>query len=203
MFLKEIKDSMTIVHKMITICFAFAMIKHLQTENKNGVSEIVCYVCYLMISTLMISEFAMILKLCKNTITLLNGFNGIFAPMMMIFMGLSGNLVTASTLQNTIIVFVAAISNITVLFIIPLILLTTILEMASNISEIVDVSKIAKLIKKISIWLIEILMIVFISLLSLEGSLTINVDSTAVKATKSIVSNAVPVVGKLIRRCNR
>ena len=188
---------------MLLVCLICSMMRQIQTNNNHGVSEIVFYVCYLIISILMLTEFGIIMNLCKDTILILNGFNGVFVPIMMIFMGLSGGLITASTLQTSIMIFIAVLSNITALLWIPIIMATTIMGMVSNISDIIDVSKIATFIKKLAIWFVEVAMIIFVSLLTLEGSLSQNVDNVTSKTAKSIVSNAVPVVGKLIRRCCR
>ena len=47
-------------------------------------------------------------------------------------------------------------------------------------------------------FILELLLIIFVGILSLEGTLAANVDGIVAKTTKSIVSTTVPVVGKLI-----
>ena len=37
---------------------------------------------------------------------------------------------------------------------------------------------------------------------SLEGSITNGVDALTVKTTKAAVSNFIPIVGKILRRCS-
>ncbi len=51
---------------------------------------------------------------------------------------------------------------------------------------------------KTVMYVLEFVMIIFLGLLSLEGSLASNVDGITAKVAKTAVSNVVPVVGKLI-----
>ena len=51
----------------------------------------------------------------------------------------------------------------------------------------------------IRLFLLEIALIIFVGVLSLEGSLASNVDSMVAKTSKSIISTTIPVVGKLLR----
>ena len=197
---KECKEYMHLMMKLFLIALLCCALKQIQLENQSHIYEMIFYVCYLMISILIISEFMIVFRVCKETISVLNGFNGVFVPIMMLFLGLSGNLATASALQTTMLIFIATLSNITIFILLPLTMTVTLLGLVSNISQMVDVSAISNLIKKISLWIVEVSMIIFVFLLSIEGTLTENVDSVTAKTVKSVISNTVPVVGKLIRR---
>ena len=190
-FIKEVRTSMKLIFKILTICVFCAIIKNLQSSNENGVSEVAFYVCYLMITILIITSFMNVVELCKDTVKILNSF-------MIIYLTISGHIVVVSTLQPVLIGMITLISNIVSNVLIPIILISTILNIVSNISEEVDVSKIGALIKKSAMFVLELLLIIFVAILSLEGTLAANVDGVVAKTTKSIVSTTVPVVGKLL-----
>ena len=197
-FMNEVRTSMKLVFKIITICIFCAIIKNLQSSSENGVSEVAFYVCYLIIATLIISSFINILELCQSTVKTLNSFMGVLIPIIIIYLTISGHIVVVSTLQPILIGMITIISNLVSNLLIPIILITTILNLVSNISNEVDVSKIAGLFKKGAMFLLELLLIIFIGVLSLEGSLAANVDGVVGKTAKSVVSTSIPVVGKLI-----
>ena len=197
-FIKEIKTSMKLVFKIITICIFCAIIKNLQVSNENGVSEVLFYVCYLIIVTLIITSFINVLELCQTTVKTLNSFMGILIPIIVIYLTLSGHIVVVSTLQPVLIGMITLISNLVSNLLIPIVLITTILNLVSNISNEVNVSKIASLLKKSAMLVLELLLIIFIGILSLEGTLAANVDGVVGKTAKTVVSTTIPVVGKLI-----
>lgn len=92
----------------------------------------------------------------------------------------------------------AIISNLVSALLIPLVLISTVLTLVSNISSEVDVSKFGTFLKKSALFVLEISLIIFVGILSLEGTLAANVDGIVAKTTKSLVSVSIPVVGKLI-----
>lgn len=197
-FIKEVRTSLQLVFKILTICIFCAIIKNLQSSNENGVSEVAFYVCYLIITILIITSFMNVVTLCKDTVKTLNAFMGILIPIIIIYLTISGHIVVVSTLQPVLIGMITLISNLVSNVLIPIILISTILNLVSNISEEVDVSKIGALIKKSAMFVLELLLIIFVGVLSLEGSLAANVDGVVAKTTKAVVSTTVPVVGKLI-----
>ena len=92
----------------------------------------------------------------------------------------------------------AIISNLVSALLIPLVLISTVLTLVSNISNEVDVSKFGAFLKKNALFVLEISLIIFVGILSLEGTLAANVDGIVAKTTKSVVNVSIPVVGKLI-----
>lgn len=92
----------------------------------------------------------------------------------------------------------AIISNLVSALLIPLVLISTVLTLVSNISNEVDVSKFGAFLKKDALFVLEISLIIFVGILSLEGTLAANVDGIVAKTTKSVVNVSIPVVGKLI-----
>jgi stage III sporulation protein AE len=93
---------------------------------------------------------------------------------------------------------ITLISNLVTNILVPIILISTILSIVSNISKEIDVSKIGAVLRKSAMFVLELMLIIFVGILSLEGSLAANVDGIVAKTTKSIVSTTIPVVGKLI-----
>ena len=146
-FIKEVKTSMKLIFKILSICIFCSIIKNLQSSNENGVSEVAFYVCYLIITILIITSFVNVVELCKDTVKTLNAFMGILIPIIIVYLTISGHVVVVSTFQPILIGMITLISNLVSNVLIPIILISTILNIVSNISEEVDVSKIGTLIK--------------------------------------------------------
>ena len=80
----------------------------------------------------------------------------------------------------------------------PISLIATALGIVSNLSEKIQLNKLAKFLKSGISWGLGIVITVFITILSLEGELTSNVDGIAAKGVKAATTTFVPVVGKAL-----
>ena len=166
-------------------------------ENKS-ISQITYYVQYILIVTLIMSNFADIINLAKNTIQNLVGFSYSLLPILLTLMMTTGSIASASAVQPVILFLITFIGNIITTFLLPLILIGTALSIVSKISDKVQIDKLAKYFKSSVVWILGIVLTIFVGVLSLEGSLTISVDGITAKTAKAAVSNFIPVVGKIL-----
>lgn len=92
---------------------------------------------------------------------------------------------------------VVLISNGINYFILPLIFISTAISIVSNLSDKLELGKLSKFLKSGITWALGACVTLFVSVLSLEGNLTSNIDGIAAKGIKS-ASNLIPVVGKAL-----
>ena len=74
----------------------------------------------------------------------------------------------------------------------------TSISIISKISDKVQVEKIAKFLKSSTTWFLGLALTIFVGVVSLEGTLASSVDGITAKTAKTIVSSAIPVVGKIL-----
>lgn len=196
--LNEFKENRELLFKIIAISLLCAILKHLQINFSGNVSEVAFYICYMLIIVLIITSFTNIISICIKAISKLKNFMGIIIPVLITLLLTLGNIATVTTVQPTLLIMISIISNTLSTVVIPIILISTILSLVGNISDEIKVDKISKILKKSMLYLIEFMMIIFIGVLSLEGTLSAGVDGVTAKVAKTVVSNAVPVVGKLL-----
>lgn len=101
-------------------------------------------------------------------------------------------------IQPIILYIVIFIGNIINIVIIPITLIATALGIISNMSDKIQIGKLSDFLKKGIIWSLGVVTTIFVSVLSLEGSLTSNIDGLAAKGIKATASNLIPVVGKAL-----
>ena len=80
----------------------------------------------------------------------------------------------------------------------PITLISTALGIVSKISDKFQIDKISKFFKSSVIWILGIALTLFVGVLSIEGTLSSNVDGVTVKTAKAAVSSLIPVVGKIL-----
>lgn len=119
-------------------------------------------------------------------------------PILITLMLTTGSITSAGVVQPILLLLINFIGNAISNFILPIILISTSLNIVSQISDEIKISKISKFLNSSTIWILGIIMTLFVTVLSLEGSLTQTVDGVTAKTTKAAVSTVIPVVGKIL-----
>lgn len=166
-------------------------------ENKS-VSQVTYFVELILIITLIVSTFSNCISLVKNTIQNLVGFSNSLIPILMTLMLTTGAITSAGMIQPILLLLINFIGNAISNFILPVVLISTSLNIISQISDEIKISKIPEFLNSATIWVLGIIMTLFVTVLSLEGSLTQTVDGVTAKTTKAAVSTVIPVVGKIL-----
>lgn len=196
---KEVSSCIRTLGIIIAVIVIHSVLKSIGDglENK-GISQIVYYVEYILIVTLIMTSFAEMVNLVKNTIENLIGFMNLLIPILISLMITTGNITTASAIQPVILFVINFIGNAISVGVIPFVMIATVLGIISNLSDKVQIEKLAKLFKSGVVWFMGVALTIFVGLISIEGTLTSSVDGITAKTAKAAVSNFIPVVGKIL-----
>lgn len=195
----EIRSQITMIGSIIIIIVVHSILKSVSDGLDNGgISQITYFVQYILIVTLIMTNFAGIISSIKDTIQNLVGFSYSLIPLLLALMMITGNIVTASAVQPILLILITFIGNFISTFLLPMVLIGTSLGIISKISDKVQIDKLAKTFKSSVVWILGIVLTIFTGVLSLESSLTGHVDGITTKTTKAVVSSAIPVVGKIL-----
>lgn len=170
-------------------------------ENKS-VSQITYYITYILIVTIVMKNFSDIINMVKASIDNLVAFTNCLIPLLITLMITTGNIASAEMLQPIILWIISFIGNFINVVLVPASLISVALSVISNVSDRVQIDKLSKYINTTVVWILGIVLTIFVGVSSLEGSITNGVDALTVKTTKAAVSNFIPIVGKILRRCS-
>lgn len=183
---------------MIVIIIHSILITISESLGNKSVSQIAYFVEYIVIITLILSNFADIINMVKESIIDLVGFSNSLIPLMITLMLTTGAIVSAGVIKPVLLILMNFIGNFITNFILPLVIIGTTLAIVSKISNKVRIDKLAKFMKSVGVWILGIIMTLFVTILSLEGSITETVDGVTAKTAKAAVSTVIPVVGKIL-----
>lgn len=183
---------------MIVIIIHSILITISESLGNKSVSQIAYFVEYIVIITLVLSNFSDIINMVKTSIIDLVGFSNSLIPLMITLMLTTGAIVSAGVVKPVLLILINFIGNFITNFILPLVILGTTLAIVSKISNKVRIDKLAKFMKSAGVWILGIIMTLFVTILSLEGSITETVDGVTAKTAKAAVSTVIPVVGKIL-----
>ena len=183
---------------MIVIIIHSILIIISENLGNKSVSQIAYFVEYIVIITLVLNNFADIINMVKESIIDLVGFSNSLIPLMITLMLTTGAIVSAGVIKPVLLILMNFIGNFITNFILPLVIIGTTLAIVSKISNKVRIDKMAKFMKSAGVWILGIIMTLFVTVLSLEGSITETVDGVTAKTAKAAVSTVIPVVGKIL-----
>lgn len=196
---KEIVNVLRILANVLLIVVIHSLLKSVSENLGNsGVSKITYYVEYILIVTLVLVSFSEVITITKNSIQNLVGFSYSLLPILLALVASTGNVISVSVVQPIILSSIVFISSIVQNVVIPILLISTVLGIISNISDKVQVEKLSKFFKSSIVWFLGVVVTLFVGVLSVEGTLSSGVDGVTAKTTKAVVSSFVPVVGKAL-----
>lgn len=195
----EVKKGTRSLISILVIIIIHSILKSISESLENdNISKLIYYVQYIAIVTIIMSNFSDIINLVKETTTDLVGFMNTLIPVLISLMAYTGSITTTSILEPIILFMINFIGNLVQDILIPITLLITSISIISKISDNVQVDKIAKLLKSSTTWFLGLILTIFVGVVSLEGTLASSIDGITAKTAKSIVSSAVPIVGKIL-----
>lgn len=196
---EEITSSLKILISILVIIVIHGILKSI-TENLENttISQIIYFVQYILIVTLIMSNFTEIIKIVKETANDLVGFVNVLIPLLLTLMVYTGSVATSTLIQPIILFISNFIGNIIVDILIPIVLIIVVFSIISKISEKVQVDRISKFLKSGVVWFLGVVLTIFVGVVSLEGTLSSSVDGVTAKTAKAAVSSVIPVVGKVL-----
>ena len=196
---QEVSSSLKILISILVIIVIHGILKSITDNLENtSISQIIYFVQYILIVTLIMSNFTEIIKIVKETANNLVGFINVLIPLLLTLMIYTGNIATSTILQPIILFISNFIGNIIVNVLIPIVLIIVVFSIISKISEKVQVDKISKFLKSGVVWFLGVVLTIFVGVVSLEGTLSSSVDGVTAKTAKAAVSSVIPVVGKVL-----
>ena len=191
-FGKELQNAITILGSIILIIIINSILNCITEglENKS-ISQIAFYVQYILIVTVVLTNFSDIISLIKESIQNMTSFTNLLIPIMMTLIITTGSVTTATIIQPILVFMISLIGNFINNIAIPIVLV-------SKISNKVQIDRLAKRLKSSTIWIIGVILTLFVTLVSVDGTLSSSVDVVTSKTAKAAVSNLIPVVGKIL-----
>lgn len=199
LFGQEVTNGIQAVVSIIAIIIIHSILKSISESLENdGISKLIYYVQYILIVTVIMTNFTDIIKMVQDTTTNLVGFINMLVPLLITLMLYTGSIATSGMLEPIILFMINFIGNLIQNVLIPLVLILTSLIIISKISDRVKLDKISKFLKSGIVWVLGIILTIFVGVVSLEGTLSSSIDGITAKTTKAVVSSAIPVVGKIL-----
>ncbi len=195
---KEILANSSLLSKLIILSVLAAILINLQSSFASGISKFSYLICFLAMCALALGSFKVALGIGQQTINNMSDFMmGVLPPMMAIVAGL-GNLNASAMLFPLLMTGATVFGNAVKNIVFPLIIMSALLSLANHLSETVKVDKLARFCAQMAQITLGLIMTIFVGILTLRSLYASVLDKVALRTTRFVTDNAIPVVGKMV-----
>jgi len=194
----ELLNNLTLISQIVIIAVACSILSNLQNSfEKDSISQLANYVCYIVLSMMIINSFTLALELGKGTVTKMVDFMQVILPILLTLLTAIGSPGTKILFNPVVLGTVNIIGTLVKNVVFPLIFFTFIVGIISRISNKAQFNKISELMREIVVVILGASFTVFIGIISIYeiGS---NIDGIAVQTAKFAVDSFIPIIGKFL-----
>ncbi|CDM68619.1 stage III sporulation protein AE [Clostridium bornimense] len=193
---KEIYASIKIMALLAVMVLLTSFLMSLQEAfSGNNLINISFYAIYGLIMILLMKNMLIGVEECKEIIKSLSDFMVVLIPLLLTMLIGIGGFTEAVAMDPIVIAVVNICVTIVVNFLLPAILMVTVLKLINNLSDDDKLTKLTALFNSVIKYTQGIMLTVFITVLTIRGVTTRTFDKVAVETAKFAVDNFVPVVG--------
>ncbi|WP_294341883.1 stage III sporulation protein AE [uncultured Clostridium sp.] len=193
---KEIYASIKIMALLAVMVLLTTFLMSLQEAfSGNNLINISFYAIYGLIMMLLMKNMLIGVEQCKEIIESLSNFMVVLIPLLLTMLIGIGGFTEAVAMDPIVIAVVNICVTIVVNFLLPAILMVTVLKLINNLSDDDKLTKLTSLFNSIIKYTQGIMLTIFITILTIRGVTTRTFDKVAVETAKFAVDNFVPVVG--------
>ncbi|WP_058307480.1 stage III sporulation protein AE [Gracilibacillus massiliensis] len=197
-FLYEIVENGKLLATLMLLTLFCLLLQTIQNAFENQVVSKVAYaIVYMMLIIIALKSFQLASSYVLDTVDMAKSFLIALLPLILGLLASLGHLVTISFFHPIIIFLIHVSVFIISKVVIPLFLISAILQIVSTISPEYKATKLANLIKNIAISLMGILLTVFLGVISVQGAASAIQDGIAMKTAKFVTGNFIPVIGRI------
>lgn len=194
----EIVASGDLLGTLIVLSLCSVVLQMIQNSFESStVSKVSDLVVVLVLFVLAMQSFQVASSYVTETVMQMRDFMVALLPLILGLMASFGSLTAVAFFHPIIVACMQLTVMLVNYFIIPLFFISAILQMVSVLNESFQVTKLADLLRNIGLGLLGILLTVFLSVVSVQGATTAIQDGVAMKTTKFVTGNFIPVVGRL------
>jgi len=195
----EVIANSVLLAKLIILGIICSLFTNIQSAfERDAVGEVAFYVCYLILISLSVKSFVIAMDITRKAITDMVALMQILLPILLTLLVAVGGITTSSLFKPIILGAVSIISTLMKDIILPMIFYATVVGIICKISSRIQITKISSIIRQISTAIIGISLTVFIGIISMQGTMTANVDGVTIRTAKFAVDKFVPIVGKFL-----
>lgn len=197
-FFKEMAVNMHLMGKLLFLAVLCVLLQNLQSSfEQSGISVLAYSVCFIFLSVIALTAFYHAITLARDTIGHMVSFMEALLPLMISLLAGVGALTSAALLTPLMLFVISAVSVVVKNVILPLLLITSVLDCVNYLSDKYRLGNLTSLFKQTGIMILGFTMVVFIGIITVQGVAGGVADGITLRTAKYATTTFIPVVGKM------
>lgn len=173
----EVISSVKAIGSILVIIVIHSILKSISESLENeGISKLIYYAQYILIITIILTNFSSIVKMVQDTTTNLVAFMNMLVPLLITLMIATGSIATSGMIEPIILFMINFIGNMIQNVILPFVMIFTALVILSKLSDQIKINKLTKFFQSGIVWFLGVVLTIFVGVVSLEGTMSSSVD---------------------------
>lgn len=198
LFAKEILTSLKSGIAILIVIVLVGIFSSLEIDKQSSVNKTVYVISSIVIVTILAENYVGVLESYRKTISVLTNIMQTITPFVMIVMVASGKIVSSNLIQPIILFIASLVGTLINYIVVPFVTISIVMKIVSMFGGKIRLNKLGELFSKSGLWITGVVFTLFLSVISVKGSITTSVDNVIVKTSQTAVSNFIPVVGKFV-----
>lgn len=196
---KELLVSSRLLIELLLISMICAVLQNIQNSFEgDNISKIAYYACFLLMVIVIIKSFGQVVQLGRATIDNMIQFMNALMPTLTILLAAVGGFASAATMDPVVMFAIKLISDIVRDIVLPMTVIVVVINIVDSLSENIKITKLGALLKQVCTWMLGFVVTVFVGVVTIRSSASTTMDQLTLKASKFVVDNFIPVVGKAL-----
>lgn len=197
--LYELITNGKLLGQLLVLAIFSAVLKAMHSSFlQSTIHKISQFVIYLVLLFIILNSFHLAFSYTKDAIDSMGNFMIGLLPLLLGLMASFGNIFAVSFFHPILISVIYFSSPLIGNIVLPLLLIACFIQVISGLNKDFRVHHLAKLIRTVALWIMGGFLTIFITLLSVQGTVAAVEDGVAMKATKFITGNFIPVIGRTL-----
>jgi len=194
---REILANSSLLGRLLVLSVIAALLINLQTAFSSSVAQMSYLACFLALCAIALSSFKIVLGIGQQSIDNMVSFMTAMLPQMLVLTAGLGNINSTAMLLPLLMTGATAFATTVKNVVFPLIILSAILHLVNHMSNTLKVERMAKFFTQMAQLSLGFFLTIFVGFITLRAVYAATLDKIALRTTKFVTDNAIPVVGKM------
>ena len=197
-FFKEMTVNMHLMGKLLFLAVLCMLLQNLQSSfEQSGISVLAYSVCFIFLSVIALTAFYHAITLARDTVGHMVSFMEALLPLLISLLAGVGALTSAALFTPLMLFVISAVSVVVKDVILPLLMITSVLDCVNYLSDKYRLSNLTSLFKQTGMMILGFTMVVFIGIITVQGVAGGVADGITLRTAKYATTTFIPVVGKM------
>lgn len=188
-----------IIATVIAVAILGGMIQSLKPNlGGKSIGSVVHFATYGVVVILIFTVIMRMISLTTGVLGSIKSQMDAVFPILLTMLTAVGGSVSVGVYQPAMALLASLIINIFTMFLMPLFLISTVLNLLNNLSSSVKLDKFISFLNSLFKWVIGLVFTVFIGFATIQGITAGSIDGLSIKTAKFAIKSYIPIVGSYI-----